>query len=399
MVTADVRPRLTGRLYVVLGLQVMVAPLATSFYLPGLPQLASDLDGSVAEAQLTVSSALVGLAVGQFFLGSISDRFGRRRPLLIGMGLFVVTSLLCALAPNLAVLVLLRFLQGLAGAAGPVIARAAIRDMTSGREAAQALSRLLFITGMAPVVGPLIGGLVLLIMDWRGLFLALAAVASVGLAVAIRWFPETLPVDRRLGGSRGGQVAAMGQALRDPIVRIFLTVTALLAIVSFGFSTTSPFYFIEGYGLSPQQYAGIVGANSLAFVGGAYLNTRAVGRSGPRRALARGLGVMCLTTAVILVATLLHTTVWWPLVFTVITMGAYGGMIANAQALALGPHAAIAGTVSALLGTSQFIGGAVVPPMVTAVLGPVTSLPVLMVGASAAALLVMIAFRRRTEAA
>lgn len=393
--TSTTQPRLTTGLYVVLGLQVMVAPLATSFYLPGLPELATDLGASVSEAQLTVSSALVGLAVGQFFLGSLSDRFGRRRPLLIGMALFVITSLLCALAPNLAVLVVLRFLQGLAGAAGPVIARAAIRDMTSGREAAQALSRLLFITGMAPVMGPLIGGLVLMVMDWRGLFLALAVVAGVGLAAALRRFPETLPVDRRLGGSRGSHKAAMGQALRDPIVRLFLAVTALLAIVSFGFSTTSPFYFIEGYGLTPQQYAGIVAANSLAFVGGAYVNTRVVGRSGPRRALARGLGIMCLTTSVILVATFVGTVVWWPLVFTVITMGAYGGMIANAQALALSPHAAIAGTVSALLGTSQFIGGAVVPPVVTALLGPVTSMPVLMVGASAAALLVMLGFRRR----
>lgn len=397
--TSNVRPRLTVGLYVVLGLQVMVAPLATSFYLPGLPQLATDLGGSVAEAQLTVSSALVGLAVGQFFLGSVSDRFGRRRPLLIGMALFVIASLLCAVAPNLAVLVALRFLQGLAGAAGPVIARASIRDMTSGREAAQALSRLLFVTGMAPILGPLVGGLVLLVMDWRGLFLALAVVAGVGLAVALRWYPETLPAERRLGGARGGQRAAMGTALRDPIIRVFLGVTALLAIVSFGFSTTSPFYFIDGYGFSPQQYAAIVAANSLAFVGGAYVNSRVVGRSGPRRALARGLGVMCVTSSVILVATFVGTGVWWPLMFTVITMGAYGGMIANAQALALGPHAAIAGTVSALLGTSQFIGGAIVPPMVTAVLGPVTSMPVLMLGASAAALLVMIGFRRRTAAA
>lgn len=384
--TSAAQSRLTAGLYVVLGLQVMVAPLATSFYLPGLPELATDLGGSIAEAQLTVSSALVGLAVGQFFLGSISDRYGRRRPLLIGMGLFVLTSILCALAPNLTVLVILRFLQGLAGAAGPVIARASIRDMASGREAAQGLSRLLFIAGMAPVVGPLIGGLILLVMDWRGLFLALAVVAGVALAVAVRWFPETLPRERRLGGSRGGQRAAMAMVLRDRTVVTFLLVTASLGIVSFGFSSTSPFYFIEGFGLSPQQYAAIVAANSLAFVGGAYVNTRAVGVTGPRRALARGLTLMCLTTSVILVTTLIGTGVWWPLVFTVLTMGAYGGMIANSQALALNSHAAVAGTVSALLGTAQFIGGAVVPPLVTPVLGPMIALPVLLVGASAVAL-------------
>lgn len=373
----------------------MVAPLATSFYLPGLPQLAGSLGGSVAEAQLTVSSALVGLAVGQFFLGSISDRFGRRRPLLIGMALFVLTSVRCALAPNLATLVILRFLQGLSGAAGPVIARAAIRDLVSGREAAAALSRLLFVTGMAPVVGPLIDGLVLMVMDWRGLFWALATVSGVGLTVALRWFPETLPADRRLGGDRGGQWATMGRVLQDRSVVTFLGVTALLGIVSFGFSSTSPFYFIDGYGLSPQQYAGIVAANSLALVGGAYVNTRAMSVMGPRRALARGLGVMCLTTSVILVSTFLHTPVWWPLVFTVMTMGAHGGMIANSRALALAHQGATAGTVSALLGASQFIGGAVVPPLVTPALGAMAALPVMLVGASVLALFLTLLPRRQ----
>lgn len=379
--------RLTPGLYVVLGMQVMVAPLATSFYLPGLPQMASDLGGSVAEAQWTVSATLVGLAVGQLVLGSVSDRWGRRRPLLIGMSLFVLTSALCAVAPNLGVLVVLRFLQGLAGAAGPVIARATVRDLASGREAAQGLSRLLLIAGLAPILGPLIGGVILVFMDWRGLFLGLAAVSATGLLAALRWYPESLPRSQRLGGARGGQWHAMAMVLHDRGVVLFLVITATLGIVSFGFSSTSPFYFIEGYGLSAQEYAGIVAANSLAFVGGAYVNTRVIGVSGPARALRRGLGVMCLTASVVLVSTLLSTGVWWPLIFTVATMGAYGGMIANAQALALGPHGAVAGTVSALLGLSQFIGGAVVPPVVTAVLGPMTALPTLLLGASLLALI------------
>jgi len=392
-------PRLTVRRYAVIGLLAMLQPLATSFYLPALPSLAADLGTSIPEAQLTVSSALIGLATGQFVIGALSDRWGRRWPMVAGMALFVVTTALCAVAPSIGVLIALRFVQGFAGAAGPVIGRASIRDMTSGMQTAQALSRLLAVIGLAPVVGPVLGGVILLYTSWRGLFVALAVIGLVSLMAALLWFPETLPRERRLvrrEGS-GGTRDALRELLGDKRVRIVLAVTTLLGIISFSWSTTSPFYFIDWYGITPQQYALIVAANSLAFVVGATINSRSVALIGPRAALIRGLIIITAGACLIAVTTILVAPVGWAIVLTVLVMGAYGGMIANAQVLGLGPRGHVAGTMSALLGTAQFIGGAIVPPVVTGLLGPVATLPLLLVLSSSGALLLVTFGIRRSS--
>lgn len=392
-----VSSRLTRGRLVVIGLLAMLQPLATSFYLPALPSLATDLGATVPQAQLTVSAALIGLAVGQFVLGSLSDRWGRRRLMIAGMGLFVVTTALCAVAPTMEVLISLRLVQGFAGAAGTVIGRASIRDVTSGTQTAQALSRLLAVIGLAPVVGPVVGGVILSFTSWRGLFVALALVGLISLAAAVVWFPETLPRERRMGrGAAGGSTrAVLGELLRDRRVLVILGVTALLGIISFGWSSTSPFYFIDWYGLTPLQYAFIVGANSVAFVAGALVNSRAVRVIGPRAALIRGLSLISLGALMIAATTIVMAPVGWPIVVIVLTMGAYGGMIANAQVLGLGPHGRVAGTMSSLLGTAQFLGGALVPPLVTGVLGPVAALPLLLLVASVGALLLVVLGVRR----
>ncbi len=383
--------RLTRWHYAVLGLLVMLAPLATSFYVPGLPALAADLGTTVAQAQLTLSATLVGLAVGQLVIGPLSDRYGRRRLMIAGMAGFTVASFLCALAPNLWVLVGLRLVQGFAGAAGPVIGRAAIRDLTSGARTAQALSRLIAIIGIAPILGPLIGAVVLGWTSWRGMFVALGVIAAVSLVVAIVWFPETLPRDRRMGqrASNPGTRAATRTLLRDRRVVLALAITTLLGIVSFSWSSISPFYFVDWYGLTAQQYAVIVGLNSVSFVVGASINSRTVSRLGPRHVLARGLVAMTVMAVLFAVTTILVAPVGWAVVVIVLMMGAYGGMIANAQAIALGPYGRVAGTVSALLGMAQFAGGAVVPPLVTASVGAVVALPVLLLAAPVLALVLL----------
>jgi MFS transporter, DHA1 family, multidrug resistance protein len=386
------RDGLTRRGLVVLGLLAMVQPLATSFYLPALPSLATDLGVTAAQAQLTVSAALIGLAAGQFVLGSLSDRWGRRWLMVGGMAVFTVASLLCAVAPSLAALIVLRLVQGFAGAAGPVIARASIRDVTSGTQTAQALSKLLAVIGIAPIAGPVLGSVILLFASWRGLFVALAGIGMLSLMAALLWFPETLPRDRRLGQRKGavGTRAALRELLTDRLVLVVLSVTTLLGIISFSWSSTSPFYFISWYGLSPQQYAVIVGMNSFAFVVGATINSRAVGVMGPRAALVRGLVLITIGAVAVCLTTLVMAPVGWPIVVIVLTMGAYGGMIANAQVLGLGPHGHVAGTMSALLGTAQFLGGAIVPPLVTGLLGPVATLPLLLLLSSAGALLLVL---------
>lgn len=181
-------------------------------YLPGLPQLAADLHASEVLTQLTISTCMVGLALGQLVAGPLSDRIGRLRPLLVGVGCFAVASALCALSPNIATLVILRFVQGLGGAAGIVTARAMVRDMYAGAEAARVFSLMVMVTGAAPVLAPVIGSQLLRVTDWRGLFVALSGIGVVLLGAAAWTLRETLPASaRRSGGIRdvGRQTATI----------------------------------------------------------------------------------------------------------------------------------------------------------------------------------------------
>lgn len=374
----EIHPGIGVGRYALLGSMVTIAPLATSLYLPGLPDIASSLGSTAAQAQLTVSSALVGLGVGQLVLGTVSDRWGRRPPVLGGFAAFVVASLLCAIAPTLGVLVLLRFVQGFAGAVGPAVARACVRDVVSGARAAQALSRLMVAAAVAPVIAPLIGGQVLRVTDWRGLFVTLAVLGAGVLAAAWMWLPESLEEHNRITGSPAALVATAGRLLSDRTFVRWLAVVALFGISTFSWLSTSSFFFTSRYGLSPQAYSYVVALAGAAFFLGAIVNARMVVRIGPRRSLLRGTSVMIAAAALLVVTAVGGAPVTWVVVGPVVLMGAYGGMIANAQALALTPHGDSAGTASALLGMTQFLAGALVPPLATAAVGPTWSMTVAM---------------------
>ena len=391
--------RLSPRLYAVLGLLIMLGPLATSLYVPGLPDLARSLDVSTAAAQVTITTCLAGLAVGQLFIGPISDRFGRRGPIIAGTAAYLVASALCAVAPNLPVLLGLRFLQGLAGAAGIVVARAAVRDLSAGTAAAVALSRLLMVTGIAPVVGPIIGGQLLRFADWRSLFAMLAVTAAGSLIAAIAWFPETLPHDRRTSTGVGSQLRTMGRLLRDRDVVASMLVIGLLGGVTFSWMASGPFYFDIEYQMSAPVFATIVAVASVAFVLGALANTRVVRVIGIRPALIRGLVLVAVFCIGVLVTGLLHLPVWWVVACGVLAMGTYGGMGANAQALALTPHGAVAGAVAALLGMMQFVGGALIPPAATLVFGSTWAMGAGMAIAGVGALAVAALLTRAPRAA
>jgi DHA1 family bicyclomycin/chloramphenicol resistance-like MFS transporter len=193
------RARPPARTVVVLGMLSMFGPLSLDLYLPALPELADDLNASASAAQLSITACLVGLAVGQLVAGPLSDRLGRRRPLIVGLVGFLLASVACALAPSAAVLVLLRFIQGLAGAAGLVISRAIARDLYSGR-ALMIFSRLILIAGLAPVIAPILGGQLSRIMSWRGIFGVLAGFGAVLLLAGWLGLRETLPPERRIVG-------------------------------------------------------------------------------------------------------------------------------------------------------------------------------------------------------
>lgn len=198
---AGTREQAAGRaLAIVLGLLTIFGPISMDLYLPVLPALTVELGSATSTAQLTITACLLGLALGQLIAGPLSDRFGRRRPLLAGVAAYVVTSALCALSPTIETLIAARFVQGLAGAVGIVIAQAAGRDLYAGTRLVRYYGRLTVLAGLAAIVGPVIGGQLAAVTDWRGLFLFLAAVGVAILVASIVIFRETLPREHRVGG-------------------------------------------------------------------------------------------------------------------------------------------------------------------------------------------------------
>ena len=380
--------------YLVLGALTMITPLATNLFVPALPAIARAFGSTAAAAQLTVSTALIGIAVGQLVIGSISDHLGRRLPALVGTGAFVLLSIACALAPSLPVLILLRFLQGFAGASGVVLARASIRDRTSGSLAAQALSRLLIVAAIAPVIGPFLGALALQVVDWRGVFIVLAVMGAIAFGMSLRWFPETWHRHERSEAERTTMAGARSALYRDPQFWGMVAVTGFLGLISFSWLSIGSFFLSSEYGVGPTEYSVILGLSSLGFLISAWVNSRAVMRIGARQALLRGTAIVSVAALVLLVASLLH----WPLpiviVSALLSFGAFGGMIANAQAIGMNPHGDAAGTASAFLGSSQFLLGAFIPPIVTHFFGTTWSMGAsMLVAASMAFLLTAIVAR------
>ena len=382
--------------YLVLGALTMITPLSTNLYVPALPTIADAFGTTPAAAELTVSAALIGIALGQLVIGSVSDRLGRRLPALIGTAAFVVVSILCAFAPSLPVLIGLRFVQGFVGASGVVMARASVRDRVSGPLAAQALSRLLVVAAIGPVIGPFLGALALQVIDWRGVFLVLAGMGAVAFLLSLRWFPETLAPSAR-GHEGVHEVREARQRLfSDRFFWAFVLVTGLLGTLSFTWLAGGSFYMAQIYGLDATATALIYGFTSLAFLFSAWRNSRAVLRIGAKRALLRGLAIIAIGSLILLITTVTRGPLVFALIGIAVSFGAFGGMIANAQAIAMTPHGDAAGTASAFLGSSQFLFGAFIPPLVTLAFGATWSLAASMLVASLLAFgITLAAYARR----
>ena len=288
---AALHPALTRLLPTLLLLLTVFGPISMDLYLPALPALTADLGASTSVAQLTVTACLVGLAAGQLLAGPLSDRFGRRGILLIGIIAYIATSALCAASPTIETLIAARFVQGLAGGVGIVIAQAAGRDVYSGGALIRFYGRLTVVGGLAAIIGPLLGGLLTAVTDWRGLFAFLAVLGGGILVIALIAFPETLPPARR---TRGG----WAQTMRD--YRTLVTDAPFLgAVLNQGFLYAALFAYLAGstfvlqdiYGLSPLGYALAFGLNSAGFMVSGYVAGRLAERWSVRGTLVAGIVV------------------------------------------------------------------------------------------------------------
>lgn len=348
------RVRLPLSLVVLLGALTAVPSLSLDFYLPGLPGIRAALGTSQAVAQLTMTGCLFGFAVGLLLAGPLSDSFGRRRPLLVGIALYVVATLGCALAPGIGVLVGCRFLQGAAGAFGMVTGTAVVRDRASGPEAARLFSVLMLANGAAPILGPVLGAQLLPVTGWRGLFVALAVVGTVTLIASWRRLPETLPVARRRPAAVPAVVSTFGFLLRDRRLVGFTLGRALGAAALLAYVSASPFVFQGVYGLSAQQFSAVFAVNSAGLIGMGQLSGRLVHRVGPAALLTTG-SVVCAAGSVWLVlALLVHAPLLLVLPGVFAVVAGMGMVFPNSTALGLSRHGNCAGAATALMGVVQF---------------------------------------------
>lgn len=379
--------RRTGLLVTfLLGGLTATPPLAMDMYLPSLPEVTDSLHAPAATVQLTLTACLLGMALGQLVVGPMSDRWGRRRPLLTGLAVYVVATALCAFAPTVEFLVAFRLLQGLAGAAGIVIARAVVRDLHDGVAMARFFSTLMLIGGVAPIVAPLIGGQILRVTDWRGVFVVLTAVGALLAGLVWARLPETLPPAERQSGGVGEALHSMRRLLADLPFTGFMLTGGFAFAALFAYISASPFVIQEIYGASPQTFSLLFGVNSVGLVIVGQINGKIlVGRVSLDKVFAVGLTIVALSaTALLLMSLGVFGEVGLAPVSVAlfVLMSAMGVTLPNTQALALMRVRHAAGSASALLGTSSFLIGAIASPLV-GVAGEDTAVPMAVVQLSA----------------
>jgi DHA1 family bicyclomycin/chloramphenicol resistance-like MFS transporter len=386
-VAAVARP---GAKYVLLlGVMTALPAISTDIYLPSLPDVARDLGTSAAAAQLTMTMMLVGGAVGQLVIGPLSDRFGRRLPVLIGVTAHVVTSLLCAIAPGILPLIGLRMLQGFFNASASVVAMAVIRDRFVGPDASRLLSRLMLVIGVAPLFAPSVGGLIAGEFGWRAVFVALALYGAVLWVVVFLRLPETLPAERRLPTSRG-MWRGYRVLLRDRHFVALALLPGLGMAVLMSYVVGSPFVLREGYGLSANQFALIFAVNGIGLVGGAQVNAALVRRYAPIQIIRVALPLSFVLVAVLLVIALTGLG-GLPalLVVLFLTMSLVNFTPPNASAIALSRHGERAGTAAAFIGALQAGVSGVVAPLVGVLGESAWAMATVMLGGAGGALLVL----------
>ncbi|TQM01737.1 multidrug effflux MFS transporter [Pseudonocardia kunmingensis] len=353
------------RLVLVLGFLTASGPLTVDLYLPALPAITGELMTTAASVQLTLTGMLAGLALGQLLVGPVADAVGRRTPLLAGMALHVVASVLCVIAPNIAVLGVLRVLQGLGCAAATVVAMAIVRDLFVGHAAARLLSRLMLVMGAAPILAPTVGGLVLGVTSWRGIFALLAVYGVAILLVTARLLPETLPVTARRGGSVRGTVRDYRRLLTDRVYVGLILVAGLSLSANFAYIAGSSFVFQEQYGLTEQQFGLVFGAGAIGLVGATQVNVRLLRRFAPAQILTGAVAGGAVAGLLVLLCAATGFGGMPALVVALwLVLAAAGLAVPNAPALALSRHGEAAGTAAALLGAVQFGVGAIAAPLV-----------------------------------
>ena len=347
---------------ITLGLLAALGPLCIDLYLPALPTLARDLLSPTATAQLSLTAGLIGLGAGQLLFGPMSDKYGRVRPLLISLLLLAIASVGCALAQNIHQLLLARLLQGIFGAGGAVLSRAIARDMYSGHDLTRFFALLMLVNGFAPIAAPVMGGVMMTLVSWRGLFMIIAAIAVLLLFLARIKLHETLMPERRSQGSILSAWAALGQVITFRPFMGFCLTQGFMMSGMFAYIGASPFVLQQIYGLSPQAFSFCFAANGFGLIIASQTSARLSPIWGEYRVLKGGLTLAFVSSASLLLTGLSGAALPLVLVALFFSVASNGAVGVAAASLAMQSQGHRAGSASAVLGVTMFtLGGIAVP--------------------------------------
>lgn len=352
-------------LTVTLGLLGAMAPLATDLQLPGLPDLTASLHTSSSLAAATVSVFFGGFAVGQLVVGGLSDRYGRRRPILICSALFALTGALCAMAPTIWLLLAMRLLQGLSGAGTVVCVRASVRDYAHGSAAARLYSQLSTVSMTAPIIAPLLGGAVLRFTSWRGLFWVFTVLSLALFVLAVFMVEESLPPERRRTG--GGHLRMLVQVVRHRGFPQHLVLSVCQGVILLSYLSMGALFLRHDYGVGAQTYSYLFAINGAGMVAGQALNARLAMRWGSLTMLTISIVGYSVGCTLLVTAVLVHAPLALVAASQFVTLSTLTISVPNNMALAMVPFGSAAGSAVALLGATQQLAGALVPSLAAAI--------------------------------
>lgn len=352
-------------LALLLGLLAFLGPLNIDMYLPSFPEIAQDLDTSATLVQASLTACLLGLAIGQLFAGPISDSQGRRKPLLIATLLFALASVLCALAPNIVILIAMRFLQGLTASAGVVLSRAVVRDVFSGQALTKFFSLLMVINAIAPMIAPMIGGFILAFhsTSWKSIFFFLSIVGLLMVVIVAMKLKETLPPHKRISSSAGASVKTMGSLLKDRSFIGYALVVGFIHGGSFAYVSGTPFIYQDIYGVSPQVFSVLFGINGLAIITGSFVIGRFSGIISEKKLLQAAVVTALTATSLLLVMTIIKGPLAMIVILIFIYMITMGMILTSTFTLGMAKQGHRAGSASAVLGMLPLLLGSIFSPL------------------------------------
>lgn len=352
------------RMALILGTLSAFGPLSLDMYLPALPTLADEFSSSTSYAQLSLTACMIGLALGQLLAGPLSDVRGRRIPLIAGLVLYTIASILCLFSPTMGSFVVLRFIQGLAGAAGIVIARAVVRDVYEGPGLTRFFSLLMLINGVAPIAAPIIGGQILTYTSWRGVFILLSLIGVLALLAVIFGLRETLKAQKRSNGGLKQTLLTFGRIARNRRFMGYALTQGFAAAGMFAYISGSPFVLQKIYGVSPQMFSICFAINGLGIIIASQIAGRLAGKVSETRLLIAGLLMAAVGGTSLLIAILAGGGLISVLIPLFMVVSSVGLINTASFALAMADQAKSAGSASALIGVMTFLFGGLVAPLV-----------------------------------